>query len=42
MKNETVAPAGANGEAKRRSRYVHVAMRVALACAGALGCAPPG
>ncbi|WP_244135993.1 hypothetical protein [Burkholderia sp. BCC0506] len=36
MKNEIVTPAGTNGADGRRSRYVDLAMRVALACAGAL------
>jgi len=36
VKNEIVTPAGANGEAGRPSRCAAIAVRVALACAGAL------
>ncbi|MET3218838.1 UNVERIFIED_ORG: hypothetical protein ABIC48_006643 [Burkholderia territorii] len=36
MKNEIVTPTGANGEAGRRIRCAAIAVRVALACVGAL------
>ncbi|WP_301816688.1 hypothetical protein [Burkholderia orbicola] len=36
MKNEIVTPTGVNGEAGRRSRCAAIAVRVALACVGAL------